>query len=206
MGARLWERAKPIGGTLAAKYLSDTRGIDLEALPQDLERVLRFHPHCPFGPGGHHPCLLALFRDVESDAPAGIHRIALTPDAQKIDRRMLGRWPTPRAVKLWPADGDILVIGEGLETVLAAATRVMHRGTPLRPAWATGSALGIARFPVIAGIKRLVILVDNDGNGVGPTNAAACEETWLAAGLDVLRLVPDRGDFNDLILERLAPW
>ena len=39
-------------------------------------------------------------------------------------------------VQLWPADKQ-LVIGEGLETMLAAATRLPYRGAPLRPAWAT---------------------------------------------------------------------
>ena len=38
-------------------------------------------------------------------------------------------------VQLWPA-GKQLAIGEGLETVLAAATRMPYRGEPLRPAWA----------------------------------------------------------------------
>ena len=52
--------------------------------------------------------------------PTGIHRIALTADAQKIDRMMLG---PAGVVQLWPADKQ-LVIGEGLETVLAAATQV----------------------------------------------------------------------------------
>ena len=94
---------------------------------------LRFHPNCVFGPGTRHPCLLALMRDPISDAPTGIQRIALTPDAQKIDRMMLG---PAGVVQLWPA-GKQLVIGEGLETTLAAATRLDYRGGPLRPAWAT---------------------------------------------------------------------
>ena len=50
----------------------------------------------------------------------GIQRTALTPDAQKIDRKMLG---PAGVVQLWPA-GKRLVIGEGLETTLAAATRL----------------------------------------------------------------------------------
>ena len=75
--------------------------------------------------------------------PTGIHRIALTADAQKIDRMMLG---PAGVVQLWPA-GKQLVIGEGLETVLAAATRLPYRGEPLRPAWATLSDGALAGFP-----------------------------------------------------------
>jgi len=71
-------------------------------------------------------------RDAITDAPSGIQRIALTLEGHKIERRMLG---SAGAVKLWPA-GTTLVVGEGLETVLAAATRIPHHGAPLQPAWA----------------------------------------------------------------------
>ena len=74
---RLWQQAKPIAGTLAAQYLAERRRIDLAALPTNIDEVLRFHPNCPFGSGARHPCLLALMRDITSDEPTGIHRIAL---------------------------------------------------------------------------------------------------------------------------------
>ena len=174
-----WDAAKPITGTLAARYLAETRGIDLDVLPDDIgERSLRFHPHCVFGPGTRHPCLLALMRDPISDAPTGIQRIALTPDAQKIDRMMLG---PAGVVKLWPA-GKQLVIGEGLETTLAAATRLPYRGEPLRPAWAALSDGAMERFPVIDGVERLILLADNDHNNAGQIAAEACKRRWLGPG------------------------
>ena len=193
---RLWGEADPIAGTLAERYLAG-RHIDVDALPETVSEALRFHPECPFN-GAAHPCLIALFRDVATDAPAGIHRIALTAEAQKIDRMMLGRWPTPRAVKLWPAKRS-LVVGEGIETVLAAATRIK-----LRPAWALCSAGGVERLPIIDGVERLVILVDRDENGKGETSAAACARTWFQAGRHVIRLRPRvmGTDFNDVIRAR----
>ncbi len=96
---RLWGQSRPIEGTTAARYLSDVRGIDLTALPPNIDDVLRFHPRCPFA-GSHHPCLIALMRNATTDEPTGIHRIGLTPEAHKIDRRMLGNAGT---VKLWAA-------------------------------------------------------------------------------------------------------
>src|SRR5262249_59857701 len=78
-GLQLWEQAQPIAGTLAARYLSDIRKIDLAALPANIDEVLRFHPRCPFGPGSYNPCLLALMRNPTTDAPTGIQRIRLTP-------------------------------------------------------------------------------------------------------------------------------
>jgi hypothetical protein len=198
---RLWEQAQPIDGTPAEHYLADARGIDIDKRPAENSQVLRFHPMCMFGPGTSLPCLLALFRDAETDAPAGIHRIALTPEVLaggKVERRMLGRWPTARAIKLWPNAESSLVIGEGIETVL---TRLQHRGALLRPAWAIGSSSGIARLPLLAGIKQLTILVDNDANGVGPSSAKECAKRWAAAGRAVALLTPQQSgiDFNDLM-------
>ena len=191
----LWKEGQPMAGTLAARYLAETRGIDLAALPADVDQVLRFHPRCPFGAGARHPCLLALLRDIKTDAPTGIHRIALTPEGKKIDRRILGR---SGAVKLWPA-GSQLVIGEGIETVLAAATRIPYRGEPLRPAWSAVSAGPLGDLPVLPGVERLIILVDHDA--AGRNAAARCTDRWTRAGRTVVRLLPKRPgtDFNDLV-------
>jgi hypothetical protein len=193
---------------LAERYLADVRGIDVSALPSDIDRALRFHPRCSFN-GNRHPCLVALFRDIASDEPAGIHRIALTPDAQKIERRMLGRWPQPRAIKLWPlirleALGRSLYLGEGVETVLAAATRLKDRGKPMRPAWAAGSSGNIEKFPIVPDVEELKLLVDRDLSG--ETATAACCRSWKAAGRRVWRLRPQDpslNDFNDLIRAKL---
>jgi hypothetical protein len=192
---RLWEQAQSITGTLAARYLTDTRGIDLAALPTSIDEVLRFHPRCPFN-GACHPSLLALLRDVRTDALTGIHRIALTPDAKKIDRWMLGR---SGVVKLWPI-GSQLVIGEGIETVLAAATRIPYRGAPLRPAWSAVSAGSLGNLPVLPGVERLIVLVDHDEEGRAA--AKRCADRWQRAGRTAIRLTPKRAgaDFNDLVM------
>jgi Toprim domain/CHC2 zinc finger len=197
---QLWGQSRPIAGTTAAHYLSEIRGIDLAALPASINDVLRFHAHCPFA-GAHHPCLIALMRDVASDTHTGIHRIALTPEAHKIDRRMLGNAGT---VKLWPA-GSQLVVGEGIETVLAAATRIPYRDAPLQPAWALLSAGLLERLPVLPGVERLIILVDHDP--AGKSAALTCTGRWQRAGRTVIRLTPKRAgaDFNDLVMPELVP-
>jgi hypothetical protein len=187
-----------MSGTLAECYLADTRKIDLAALPADVDAALRFHPRCPFGPGRRHPCLLGLFRDVELNAPAGIHRVALTPEAKKIDRRTLGRWPGARAIKVWSVSSE-LVIGEGIETVLAAATRCTHRDAPLRPAWAMGPKGSIASLPILGGVQALTVLVDNDSGA--PAVAETCASRWAAAGRTVRLLTTQHvKDFNDLVM------
>ena len=88
----------------------------------------------------------------------------------KIDRRALGH---VGMVKLWPVNGsERLIVGEGIETVLAAATRIDHRGAPLTPAWSAVTKGGLARLPVLPGVTTLIQLVDNDRNGEGQNVAA----------------------------------
>lgn len=200
----LWGQGVPITGTLAEKYLSEVRCIDTSVLPD--ATPLLFHPRCPFEKR-RIPALLAMFSDVETDAFAGIHRIALTDDVfndNKVRRLTLGRWPRARAVKLWPA-GSRLFVGEGIETVLAAATRLRHRDrTPMQPAWACVSAGSLASFPVVDGVDRLLVLVDHDSNGVGLKNAQMCSAGWSSAGRKVERLMPPQPgtDFNDIVKAR----
>ena len=199
----LWDDAKPIAGTRAIDYLM-FREIDVDQLTGGPEASLRFHPSCPFG-AARVPCLLALYRDIDTDDFAGIHRIALTPSAftrapGAVARRMLGRWARRRAVKLWPAE-RWLVLGEGLETTLAAATRITHRGHPLRPAWAMLSAGAIERCGPIAGVELAILLADNEPNGQRAAHTAA--QRLSANGGKAVVLTPKAvKDFNDLAWAR----
>ena len=201
----IWEAAGPFHGTWAERYLDETRHVDLEALPDDIHQSLRFHACCVFGPGAQLPCLIALMRDPLTDAPLGIQRIALEErdgQVKKIERRMLGQ---AGVIKLWPA-GETLAAGEGLETVLAAATRISCQDRPLVPAWAALSTVGLKTLPIIPGVKRLILLSDNDENQEGQMAAAAAGYRWQAAGLEVSTLTPPipGSDFNDLVLQEDA--
>jgi Toprim domain len=107
------------------------------------------------------------------------------------------------AIKLWPLDGTgQLVAGEGLETVLAAATRIPWRGAPLTPAWSLVSTNGVACLPVLRGVTRLVQLIDNDANHTGQNAATATRERWREAGRIVVPLMPTQvgADFNDIVM------
>jgi hypothetical protein len=190
----LWEEGSPIDGTLAEEYL---RRRHLE-LP-DNDHALRFYSPCPFA-GTAYPSLIALFRDVLTDEPKAIHRIALAPGGILIAKRMLGR-VGGCAVKL-DADENVelsLSIGEGVETMIAARMR------GLRPAWAVGSAGAMKTFPVLNGVECLSIIVDHDppdknGRQAGQEAALECSQRWTAAGREVRRVVPRRqgADMADL--------
>jgi phage/plasmid primase-like uncharacterized protein len=191
---RVWDEARPIIGTPGAAYLA-SRGILLDQVPE--QGGLRWHPSCPWERATT-PCIVARFTDAITGEPRGIHRRPIKGGKPK----SLG--PTGEClIRLWPNDAisEGLVIGEGVETVLAAATRITHKGTLLQPAWACGSAGNLANFPVLAGIETITILVDHDENGVGERKAAQCAQRWREAGREVIQLMPrDVGaDFNDMV-------
>jgi len=202
-----WNAAGPLIGSLGERYLADTRAIDIAKLPASINDALRFHPRCVFGTGEHHPCIVALMRDPVTGAPVGVHRIGLKHEngaVLKIDRRALGRLGV---VKLWPINGiGHLVVGEGIETTLAAATRIPYRGSPLTPAWSAVAKGGLGRLPVLPDVPRLILLVDHDENGEGQKTAARCKQIWCAAGRTVEPLIPKQPgwDFNDVVLGRKA--
>lgn len=147
--------------------------------------------------------MVALFTDCLTGEPKAIHRTAIAAaGGEKLGRKALG--PIKGCViRLWPDDvvNAGLVVGEGIETTLAAATCVPHLGTLLAPAWAAGNEGLISRFPVLAGVEALTLLVDNDRSGSGQRAALKCSSRWTAAGREVTRLVPRQvgSDFNNLI-------
>jgi hypothetical protein len=95
-------------------------------------------------------------------------------------------------------------LGEGLETVLAAATRMQYCGALMQPAWAAGSSSNIAKFPILPDINDLIILVDHDPTGAAA--AATCQQNWKPVARNVRRLRTQDSkinDFNDLVLAKL---
>jgi hypothetical protein len=194
----IWNSAVSIDHPLPQRYF-ERRGL---MIPHGIDgRALRFHGRCKFGLNMH-PCIIALFTGIEDNEPRAITRIALTPDSQKIDRKMLGP-VAGAAIKLW-ADADVtseLCVAEGIETSLAAS---MLNFTPV---WSLGSAGSIASFRVVDRIARLTIIVDNDLGGAGQRAAGECSEQWTNAGHNVRRVMPRRigDDLNDVLRRRSSP-
>jgi hypothetical protein len=58
-------------------------------------------------------------------------------------------------------------------------------------------------LPIVAGVERLIILVDHDLNGAGQAAAMRCSERWMRAGRTVVRRTPKQpgADFNDLVMD-----
>jgi hypothetical protein len=199
---QFWIEALAPTGKLVSKYLSSRK----ISLPEDVLAgdAIRLHPNCPYQQQ-RLPCMLSLYSDTITGEPRAIHRIALTPDAKKIDKGMSLGPIGGCVVRLWPDEAveQGLVIGEGIETVLATATCIEHRGTLLQPAWAAGCSGNLESFPVLSGIECLTILVDHDRSGTGQRAGEKCAKRWANAGRQVIRLVPFQpgSDFADIALE-----
>lgn len=205
LALELWHEARDVSGTLVEDYLTRTKGEGGRALDFPHEcagRVLRFHPKCPWRDKATDriirvPAMIAALRCIHTNRITAVHRTALDASGRKIDRRMLGP-STGTAIKL-DSDAAVtmgLVIGEGIETCLAA------RQLGLRPVWALGSVGAIRNFPVLPGIDVLTILEERDDSGASPDATRECGERWLISGREVVIARPRIGsDLNDALME-----
>jgi putative DNA primase/helicase len=202
----LWNEAADPRGTVTVQYLK-ARALDL---PDDLAgAVLRFHPGCPWrnedtGRTERIPALIAAFRSIDDDDITAIHRIRLDQPQRwpKAGRRMLGL-VHHAAVKLDPV-ATTLIIGEGVETCMAARQCMATGDIERAPIWALGSVGAISFFPVLDGVRRLIILGES-----GEASAQAvrlCGQRWQRAGRRVQLLYSEIGsDVNDtLMMEKIA--
>jgi putative DNA primase/helicase len=142
--------------------------------------------------------MLALVRDIKTDAPIAIHRTALTRNEhpQKIGRMSLG--PVGGgAIKISPDfEHKGLMIGEGIETVLSASKHYRFK-----PIWSLIDAGNLAKFPPLSGLECLTIAVDNDANGTRQLAATECSGQYLRADIEVITTQPTRvKDFNELVM------
>ena len=161
---KIWKASVDPRGTPVEVYLGK-RNLKLE---DDIAgEVIRWHPGV---------AMVALFRNIKTDATQAISRTFLDKDGAKLGRKFLG--PVGGAAVKLDADDTVLSglhIGEGVETALAA------RQVGLKPAWAHGSKGAIAAFPVLDGIEALTILAEPDAE----RDVEACAARWDAAGREV---------------------
>jgi putative DNA primase/helicase len=202
----LWNEAADPRGTMAVQYLM-ARALEL---PDDLAgAALRYHPRCPWrnensGRTERIPALLAAFESIDTNDITAVHRIRLDQPQRwpKADRRMLG--VVQRAAVKLDRIATTIMIGEGIETCMAARQCMATGDIERAPVWALGSVGAISFFPVLDGVKRLIILGES-----GEASAQAvrlCGQRWQNAGRRVQVLYSDIGsDVNDaLMMEKIA--
>jgi putative DNA primase/helicase len=186
----IWESAQPAQDTLVAVYLA-SRGI---CLP--VPDTLRFHPSLKHPSAGSWPAMIALVASGSDGEPLAVHRTYIARDGS--DKAPV----QPTKMMLGPCHGgavrladptELLMVGEGIETALAAMQATGH------PAWAALSTSGLKSLDLPSTVRKLIVLAD--GDDAGEAAARQCAGRWVREGRQVRIARPPRGsDFNDLLL------
>jgi hypothetical protein len=190
----VWQSAKLVKGTLVETYLA------LRSIHLPPPNALRFHVGLRHPSGGIWPAMVALVTDGADGTPLAIHRTFLTADG-------VGKAPIePQKMMLGPcrggavrlADpGEALMIGEGIETCLAAMQATGH------PAWAALSTSGLRALNLPNDVRDVIVLAD--GDEAGEAAARDCTMRWHREGRRVRIARPPWGmDFNDMLRGRAA--
>lgn len=182
----IWGEGFDPRGTIVETYLR-SRGLEIaDGIAID---VLRYHR--PFSCAGYNAAaMVALFRNILTNEPCGVSVTFLNKDAGKIDRRFFGHVGSG-AIK-FGASAESLNIGEGVESTLSGIA------IGYSPAWAVGSASGIARFPVVAGVTTLRVFGEKDDGGANAKAVKKLTACWSHSGADVYIIEPKTGnDLND---------
>jgi hypothetical protein len=188
----IWQSSKPAQRTPVETYLA-SRWIKLP--PPD---VLRFHAGLKHPSDGIWPAMVALVTNGVDGTPLAIHRTFLARDG-------FGKAPVePQKMMLGPCRGgavrladaaDLLMVGEGIETCLAAMNATGN------PAWAALSTSGLRTLDLPDNISHVVVLAD--GDDTGEKAARDCAWRWKWEGRRVRIARPPQGmDFNDMLLDR----
>ena len=188
----IWRASHDIAGSLAETYLG-SRGLVLSPLSS-----LRFHPGLKHASSGVWPAMVALVVHGETGLPIAIHRTFLARDGHgkaPVDppKMMLG--PCRGGVVRLGEPGDVLMVGEGIETCLAA---MQATG---KPAWAALSTSGLRALDLPRAGAEVIVLAD--GDAPGEAAAQHCARRWQREGRSVRIARPPSGmDFNDLLKAR----
>jgi len=189
---RLFAMSQPIHGTLAAIYLSRRAITSLSGTA-----ALRYHPRCYHKPDEHspteiRPAMVAAVTDLTGHQ-TGAHRTWLAPDGSgkapvATPRRAMGDL-LGHGVRFGTA-GEVLVVGEGIETVLSP-----RQILPRMPMLAALSAAHLAAVLFPPTLRRLYVLKDRDPAGDGARNSLVARAA--SHGIEAISLSPVEGDFND---------
>jgi hypothetical protein len=192
----IWLASGPAKETPAEIYLR-ARGLNLP-----VTRALRFHAGMKHPSGGVWPAMVALVTRGDTGSPVAIHRTFLARDGQ-------GKAPVnPAKMMLGPCRGgvvrlgevrDVLMVGEGIETCLAAMQATGN------PAWAALSTSGLRALDLPRHARNMIVLAD--GDEPGEAAAQECARRWKREGRCVHIARPPNGmDFNDLLNVRSSSF
>ena len=186
----IWQSAAPAGGTLVETYFA-SRGLRLTPPP-----TLRFHRGLKHPSGGVWPAMVALVTRGADGAPLAVHRTFLARDGAgkaSVDPQRMSLGSCRGAVVQLAAAGNVLMVGEGIETCLSAMQATSH------PAWAALSTSGLRGLDLPEAVRNVIVLADGDDPGEAAAQALARRLRCDGRRVRIER--PPKGmDFNDLLL------
>ena len=186
----IWQSTALAVGTPVETYLL-ARGLNLSLPPS-----LRFHRGLKHPSGGIWPCMVALVTRGADNAPVAIHRTFLARDGSgkaPVDPKKMMLGPCRSGAVRLSQPGDMLMVGEGIETCLAAMQATGH------PAWAALSTSGLRALDIPDYVREVIVLAD--GDDPGEAAARDCALRWQREGRCVRIARPPRGqDFNDVLI------
>ena len=187
----IWQATTPADNTVVESYLA-SRGLHLPPVS-----TLRFHAGLKHPSGGIWPAMVALVTKGADGTPLAIHRTYLARDGAgkapvEPAKMMLGPC-RGGAVRLAPP-GDVFMVGEGIETCLAAMQATGQ------PAWAALSTSGLRALD-LPGTCAVIVLAD--GDDAGEAAARDCAWRWKREGRRVRIARPPQGmDFTTSLWAR----
>jgi len=187
---RIWKRSQPIAGTVAERYIRETRRIPVETWPE----TVRFDPV--------ENALVVMGTD-DDGALCGVQLVRLTAAATKIPdggpklvKQSYGAFDGA-AVHLPGSEHGPVILAEGPETGLSvwAAT-----------GYETRIALGsMSKLSPPAGRRAVLALDDDKADAPSRRALRTAQREWRETGRDVVEAHPwetrrgDKSDFNDVI-------
>src|SRR5439155_20862646 len=129
-----------------------SRGLSLTPPP-----TLRFHAGLKHPSGGTWPAMVALVTRGADDVPLAIHRTFLARDGGgkgPVDPQKMMLGPCRGGAVRLATPGDVLMVGEGIETCLAAMRATGH------PAWAALSTAGLRNLDLPGDVRDVIVLAD----------------------------------------------
>lgn len=191
--------ARPAEGTPVERYLR-ARITGIAAIPPALRYLPLTDIYARHRSGSRRPIMVAAVEHVEHGV-VGTHRTWLAVDGSgkaSLHPVRISTGPISGGAVRLAAAAETLLIGEGIETCLAAMQATAQ------PAWAALSTSGLVALALPPQVRTVIILADHDRNGAGERAARAAAARWLAEGQRVrIAMPPEPGtDMADVLAGR----
>lgn len=188
----VWRSAMRVHGTVVETYLL-SRGLYLAP-----SSALRFHARLKHPSGGTWPAMVAPVTRWSDNTPLAVHRTFLARDGSSkapVDPQKMMLGPCRGGAVRLADPSDLLMVGEGIETCLAAMQATGN------PAWAALSTSGLRLLDLPKDVCDVIVLAD--GDDAGEAAAQDCAWRWKREGRHVRIARPPHGlDFNDMLMGR----